>query len=132
MIINCWGSFTFNADQFVPFKEIPKQLVSALLAIEDWKFYQHPGIDLIGMFRAAIANVRAGRKVQGASTITQQVARTFLLTGIKTWERKIKEIILSLRIEQRFSKDEIVELYLNQVLLGAGSYGVGAASRIYF
>ena len=111
---------------------MPKQLILALLATEDWKFYQHPGIDLVGMFRAALANVRAGRKVQGASTITQQVARTFLLTGIKTWERKIKEIILSLRIEQRFSKDEIVELYMNQVLLGAGSYGVGAASRIYF
>ncbi|MBF0379668.1 MAG: PBP1A family penicillin-binding protein [Magnetococcales bacterium] len=126
------GEFYIQRRQFVPFEKIPNQLVLALLAIEDWKFYKHPGIDPMGMFRAAIANVRAGRKVQGASTITQQVARTFLLTGIKTWERKIKEIILSLRIEQRFSKDEIIELYLNQVLLGSGAYGVGAASRIYF
>ncbi|MBF0455904.1 MAG: PBP1A family penicillin-binding protein [Magnetococcales bacterium] len=126
------GEFYIQRRQFVPFEEIPEKLVLALLAIEDWKFYQHHGIDPVGMFRAALANIRAGRKVQGASTITQQVARTFLLTGIKTWERKIKEIILSLRIEQRFSKDEIIELYLNQVLLGSGSYGVGAASRIYF
>ncbi|MBF0193900.1 MAG: PBP1A family penicillin-binding protein [Magnetococcales bacterium] len=126
------GEFYIQRRQFVPFEKIPHKLVLALLAIEDWKFYKHPGIDPIGMFRAAIANVRAGRKVQGASTITQQVARTFLLTGIKTWERKIKEIILSLRIEQRFTKDEIIELYLNQVLLGSGAYGVGAASRIYF
>ncbi|MBF0445045.1 MAG: PBP1A family penicillin-binding protein, partial [Magnetococcales bacterium] len=126
------GEFYIQRRQFVPFDKIPTKLVLALLAIEDWKFYKHPGVDLVGMFRAAIANVRAGRKVQGASTITQQVARTFLLTGIKTWERKIKEIILSLRIEQRFSKDEIIELYLNQVLLGSGAYGVGAASRIYF
>lgn len=126
------GEFYIQRRQFVPFEEIPTRLVQALLAIEDWKFYQHPGIDFIGVMRAAIANLRAGRKVQGASTITQQVARTFLLSGIKTWERKIKEVILAMRIEQRFSKDEIVELYLNQILLGSGAYGVGAASRIYF
>ena len=126
------GEFYIQRRQFVPFSELPEKLVLAFQAVEDRKFHEHNGIYLKGMIRAALANLRAGRKVQGASTITQQVARTFLLTGIKTWERKIKEIILSLRIENRFSKNEIMELYLNQILLGSGAYGIGAASRIYF
>ncbi|MBF0185618.1 MAG: penicillin-binding protein 1A [Magnetococcales bacterium] len=126
------GEFFFQRRQFVRMSEVPRQLTNAFLAIEDAKFYQHPGIDLTGIFRAALANMRAGRAVQGASTITQQVAKTFLLSSVKSLDRKVKEIILALRIEREFSKDEIMELYINQIYLGAGAYGVGAAARIYF
>uniref|UniRef100_UPI00102B7390 penicillin-binding protein 1A n=1 Tax=Candidatus Magnetaquicoccus inordinatus TaxID=2496818 RepID=UPI00102B7390 len=126
------GEFFFQRRQFIRMSDVPRQLINAILAIEDAKFYQHPGIDLHGIMRAALANVRAGRAVQGASTITQQVAKTFLLSSVKSLDRKIKEIILALRIEREFSKDEIMELYINQIYLGAGAYGVGAAARIYF
>ena len=126
------GEFFTQRRQFIPMSDIPPTLTNAFLAIEDAKYYQHPGIDLVGIFRAAYSNFQAGRVVQGASTITQQVAKTFLLSSVKSYERKIKEIILSLRIEQQFSKDEILELYVNQIYLGAGAYGVGAAARIYF
>ena len=126
------GEFFVQRRQFVPMSDVPLVLINAFLAIEDSNYYQHPGIDFIGILRAAYTNLRAGRVVQGASTITQQVAKTFLLSSIKSLERKIKEIILALRIEQQFSKDEILELYVNQIYLGAGAYGVGAAARIYF
>ena len=126
------GEFYYQRRQFVPMSEVPRTLVNAFLATEDSRFYQHLGIDPEGIVRAFIANTRAGRVVQGASTITQQVARTFLLSSIKKYSRKIKEIILAVRIEQRFTKDEILELYVNQIYLGAGAYGVGAAARIYF
>ncbi len=127
------GEFYIQRRQFIPRTEMPQKLIDALLSIEDSRFYQHPGIDVMGMARALIANVKAGgKKVQGASTITQQVARTFLLTSIKSMERKIKEIILSLRIEQQFTKDEILELYFNQIYMGAGAYGMGAAAHAYF
>ncbi|MBF0370709.1 MAG: penicillin-binding protein 1A [Magnetococcales bacterium] len=126
------GEFFVERRQFVPLRDVPRTQLDAFLAIEDSEFYSHPGINLPSIFRAMIANVRAGKVVQGASTITQQVAKTFLLTLDRTWERKIREIILAIRIEQRFTKDEILELYLNQIFLGAGSYGVGAAARIYF
>ncbi|MBF0462071.1 MAG: PBP1A family penicillin-binding protein [Magnetococcales bacterium] len=126
------GEFFFQRRQFVRMSDVPRPLVNAFLAIEDAKYFQHPGIDLLGIFRAAMANMRAGRMVQGASTITQQVAKTFLLSSIKSIDRKVKEIILALRIEREFSKEEILELYVNQIYLGAGAYGVGAAARIYF
>ncbi|MBF0160815.1 MAG: transglycosylase domain-containing protein, partial [Magnetococcales bacterium] len=126
------GEFFFQRRQFVQMRDVPRSLVNAFLAIEDAKYFQHPGIDLLGIFRAAIANLRAGRVVQGASTITQQIAKTFLLSSVKSIDRKIKEIILALRIEREFTKEEILELYVNQIYLGAGAYGVGAAARIYF
>ena len=126
------GEFFFQRRQFIPMDEVPQVLIHAFLAIEDSKYYQHPGIDLVGIFRAAYANLRAGRVVQGASTITQQVAKTFLLTSVRSVERKVREIILALRIEQQFTKGEILELYVNQIYMGAGAYGVGAASHIYF
>ncbi|MBF0615116.1 MAG: PBP1A family penicillin-binding protein [Magnetococcales bacterium] len=127
------GEFYIQRRLFIPRSEMPPRLIEALLAIEDSRFYQHPGIDMTGIARAVLANIKAGgRKVQGASTITQQVARTFLLTSIKSMERKIKEVILSLQIEQRFSKDEILELYFNQIYMGAGAYGMGAAAHAYF
>ncbi|MBF0212084.1 MAG: transglycosylase domain-containing protein, partial [Magnetococcales bacterium] len=127
------GEFYIQRRLFIPRAEMPQRLIDALLAIEDSRFYQHPGIDMTGIARAFVTNLKAGgRKLQGASTITQQVARTFLLTSIKSMERKVKEIILSFQIEKRFTKDEILELYFNQIYMGAGAYGVGAAAHAYF
>jgi len=115
-----------------PFNEIPKQLIHAFLAAEDQQFYEHPGINPARIISAALANIRAGHKVQGGSTITQQVAKNFLLSSKKTYVRKIKEVILAHRIEETFSKDDILYLYLNQIYLGRGSYGVASAALRYF
>ena len=111
---------------------IPEPIRKAILATEDRKFYQHWGVDLWGMARAAIRNLQTGRVRQGASTITQQLARNLFLTHDRTWKRKVQEIVLALRIERLYSKDEILELYLNQVYFGQGAYGVEAAARTYF
>ncbi|MDQ6970572.1 MAG: PBP1A family penicillin-binding protein [Mariprofundus sp.] len=115
-----------------PFNEIPKQLINAFLAAEDQQFYEHPGINPARILSAALANVRAGHTVQGGSTITQQVAKNFLLSSEKSYTRKIREAILAYRIEQAFSKDDILYLYLNQIYLGRGSYGVASAAWRYF
>ena len=104
----------------------------AFIAAEDANFYTHTGVDYEGILRAIGRNLAKGRKAQGASTITMQVARNFLLTRDKTYERKIKEIILSHRIEDTFDKEHILYLYLNEIYLGSGAYGVEAASRTYF
>ena len=116
---------------FLPIQAIPLRLKQAYLAAEDKNFYQHPGIDLQGLARAAMV-VAKGDGLQGGSTITQQVAKNFLLTREQSIERKVKEAILSLRIERAYSKDRILELYLNEIYLGLGSYGVAAASLAYF
>lgn len=116
---------------YVSIDDVPQKLVEAYLAAEDASFYDHPGFDIKGIVRAALTNIFGGHK-QGASTITQQVAKTFLLTNERTYERKIKELILARRIEKAFSKDEILELYLNQIYLGAGAYGVSAAALRYY
>ena len=116
---------------FLPIQAIPKRLKDAYLAAEDKNFYSHPGIDLQGLARAAMV-VAKGDGLQGGSTITQQVAKNFLLTREQSMERKVKEAILSLRIERAYSKDKILELYLNEIYLGLGSYGVAAASLAYF
>jgi len=115
-----------------PLNEIPVKLRNAFLAAEDQQFYEHPGINPARILSAAFANLRAGHTVQGGSTITQQVAKNFLLTSDRTYSRKIREVILSHRIEQTFSKDEILYLYLNQIYLGRGSYGVASAAWRYF
>ncbi len=112
--------------------EMPDHLVQAVLAIEDRRFYRHGGIDLRGIARAAWANLRAGRVVQGGSTITQQLAKLLFLTPERTFRRKIQEAFLARRIEGAFSKQEILAAYLNQVYLGAATYGVDAAARTYF
>ena len=120
---------------FVPINRIPKKLVKAFLAAEDKKFYSHFGIDPIAIFRASITNLInkfASRKLIGASTITQQVVKNLLLSSDISYERKIKEIILAIRIENILSKDQILELYLNDIYLGYGSYGVASASLNYF
>ncbi|MEE8483435.1 MAG: PBP1A family penicillin-binding protein [Nitrospinota bacterium] len=111
---------------------MPDIMKQATLAIEDNSFYKHKGIDFKGIARAAMVNIRAGRVVQGGSTITQQVAKLLFFTRERTFERKIKEALLSLQIEQNFSKSEILEIYLNHIYYGHGSYGVEAASQLYF
>lgn len=117
---------------YVPSERLPKNLVNAFLAAEDARFYDHPGIDFYGVVRAIIKNVEAGEIVQGASTITQQVTRAMLLTPEKSWVRKIKEAVLAWQIDRTLSKDEILAIYLNQIYLGHGAYGVEAAARTYF
>lgn len=120
---------------FVPINAVPEQLINAFLSAEDKDFYRHNGLDYMGMIRGNIRNVTnviQGRPLQGGSTITQQVARTFLLTLDQRLDRKIKEMILTLRIERAFSKDHILELYLNEINFGNRSYGVAAAALNYF
>ncbi|MDQ6965580.1 MAG: transglycosylase domain-containing protein, partial [Mariprofundaceae bacterium] len=115
-----------------PLNEIPQQVRNAFLAAEDEHFYQHPGVNPARILSAAMANLRAGHTVQGGSTITQQVAKNFLLSSERSYTRKIKELILDQRIEEDFSKDDILYLYLNQIYLGRGSYGVASAAWRYF
>lgn len=116
----------------LPIQSIPDQLKQAFLSAEDKNFYDHIGVDPEGLVRALLKNARGGAHEQGASTITQQVAKNFFLTPERTLERKIREIILSLRMESAFSKEHIFELYLNQIYLGLSNYGVAAASLDYF
>lgn len=128
-VIKTFTAFTFSK---VELNDIPKNLTNAILATEDKNFYKHNGYDLSGLVRSTIANVMAGHVVQGASTITQQLARILFLSNEKTFTRKIKELIVAVRIEKTISKDEILEMYLNNVYLGSGAYGVEGASQIYF
>lgn len=114
------------------FNEMPPRIVEAFLAAEDSNFYEHSGVDYVGIMRAMLKNIAAGRIVQGASTITQQVAKSLLLTSERTFTRKIKDLLLAKRIEEKFTKEEILYLYLNQVYLGGGYYGVKAAVKGYF
>lgn len=116
----------------VSLSQIPDYLVDALLTIEDRHFYHHSGIHFKGILRAIVQDIKAGKLKQGASTLTQQLAKTLFLSSEKSFTRKIKEAILTLQIERRYSKDEILELYLNQIYFGAGTYGVEAACRTYF
>jgi penicillin-binding protein 1A len=120
---------------FVPLKAMPKKVIEAFLAAEDKNFYEHAGVDFTGVARAILINLKnlgSSRRLVGASTITQQVAKNFLLTNEVSWRRKVKEAILAFRIERAFPKDRILELYLNEIYLGFGSYGVAAAALNYF
>ncbi len=116
----------------VALKIIPHYLKAALIATEDRKFYSHSGVDLKAIFRAIVKDIWAGEFVEGASTITQQLAKTLFLTPRKTIVRKIKEALLAFQLERRYTKDEIIEFYLNQVYFGSGAYGVESAARIFF
>lgn len=116
----------------VSITQVPKPLIEAILATEDARFYSHPGVDLIGLVRAMVAVVSSGRKVQGASTITMQVARNFFLSRKKTYSRKIREILLAIKIDKTFSKEKILELYVNKVYFGNRAYGVAAAAQVYY
>ena len=120
---------------YLPIQAIPKRVINAFLAAEDKNFYEHGGIDFTGMARAALLyaqNYGSNRRPQGASTITQQVAKNFLLTNEVSFTRKIKEALLAMRIERTYSKEKILELYLNEIYLGLGAYGIAAASLVYF
>ncbi len=120
---------------YVPIQAVPKQVINGFLAAEDKNFYEHGGLDFTGIARAGvnlIQNFGSGRRPQGASTITQQVAKNFLLTNEVSYTRKIKEALLALKIERTYSKDKILELYLNEIYLGLGAYGIAAASLVYF
>ena len=120
---------------FVPYESIPDILVNSFLSAEDKNFFSHPGIDAKGIIRAVIKNfknISQNKRLEGASTITQQVAKNFLLTNEVSMKRKIKEAILAFRIERAYSKERILELYLNQIYLGQGTYGIAAASLEYF
>lgn len=117
---------------YIPYDKLPKPLVQAVIATEDRRFFEHHGIDVWGIMRAMIVNLRRGHMVQGGSTVTQQVAKNVFLTPDRTLKRKLQEAMLALWLEARFSKKEIMAIYLNRVYLGGGSYGVDAASRRYF
>src|SRR5262249_13875145 len=127
---------TFAAEQriFVPINDIPQKLKDAFLSAEDKDFYNHPGVDVMGILRAVLSNLQnfGQRRPMGASTITQQVAKNMLLTNEVSISRKVREAILAFRIENVLSKDRILEIYLNQIFLGAHSYGVAAAALNYF
>lgn len=120
---------------YLPIQAVPRLVIEAFISAEDKNFYEHGGIDLTGIARAVYSNIEnlgTGRRPQGASTITQQVAKNFITGGETSYTRKIKEALLALRIERTYSKDKILELYLNEIYLGLGSYGIAAASLIYF
>ncbi|MGD8327038.1 MAG: PBP1A family penicillin-binding protein [Sphingomonadales bacterium] len=118
--------------EVLPFYEIPPQMVQAIVAIEDRRFFDHGGIDVYGILRAAFANVKAGRLVQGGSTITQQLAKNLFLTPERTFTRKAREALLALALEREYEKEQILSLYLNRVYLGGGAYGIDAAAKLYF
>jgi len=129
---NFVGEFFKEQRYVAPFEEIPDDLKNAFVSAEDASFWDHSGIDFMGIARAMLKNIQERRMAQGASTITQQVARSFLLTREKKLARKIKEAILAYRIENNFAKEHILYLYLNQIFLGHGAYGVQAAAHLYF
>ncbi|NOJ40513.1 penicillin-binding protein 1A [Bradyrhizobium australiense] len=129
------GEYSKERRLYLPIQAMPKLVTNAFLAAEDKNFYEHGGIDFTGMARAAVLyaqNFGSNRRPQGASTITQQVAKNFLLTNEVSFTRKIKEALLAMRIERAYSKDRILELYLNEIYLGLGAYGIAAASLVYF
>jgi len=126
------GEFFRERRQLIPYKNIPKRLVNAFLAAEDDTFFQHKGLNYMAILRAQLANIKAGHTVQGGSTITQQVAKTLLLSNERTIIRKMKDALLALEMEDHLSKEDILYLYLNQIYFGQGAYGVGMAAETYF
>src|SRR5687767_10840590 len=126
------GEFGEERRSFISIAEVPQQLKNAIIAAEDERFYEHPGIDYVGVLRAAWANLVAGGRRQGASTITMQVARNFFLSSEKTLTRKLYEALLAFKIEHSLSKEQILELYVNQIYLGQRAYGFAAASQTYY
>lgn len=126
------GEFFRERRQLLPHKDIPQQVINAFLAAEDDQFYKHKGINYLAIIRAQMANLKAGQTVQGGSTITQQVAKTLMLSNERTIVRKIKDILLAIEMEKHLSKDDIIYLYLNQIYFGQGAYGIAMAAETYF
>jgi penicillin-binding protein 1A len=118
--------------EWVPYERIPQSMIDAMIAVEDRRYYMHPGVDPIGIARSTWVRVERGRWAQGGSTITQQIARNIFLTNTRTFGRKFREMILAMAMERKFSKQQILELYLNRVYFGGGAYGIDAASRRFF
>jgi penicillin-binding protein 1A len=127
-----FGQIYVENRETIPYDQLPRDLINAVVAMEDTKFYQHSGYDLFGIIRAALKNFTAGGVKQGASTVTQQLARNTFALRERTFRRKLVEIFLARRIEQQFGKQKIMELYLNRIYFGGGLYGAEAASRGYF
>src|SRR6476620_547528 len=128
------GEVSREQSLYIPIQAVPKLVINAFLAAEDKNFYEHGGLDFTGIARAFtvyVQNYGSGRRPQGASTITQQVAKNFLLSNELSMSRKIKEALLAMKIERTLSKEKILELYLNEIYLGIGAYGVAAASLLY-
>ena len=126
------GQFFIERRILTPVADIPEGLRRAVVAVEDVRFFEHPGLDYIGMLRAAWTNLRRGGKVEGASTITQQLARSLFLSSERTFDRKVRELILAYKMELVLTKEQILELYLNQIYFGQGAYGVASAAQTYF
>jgi penicillin-binding protein 1A len=129
------GEYARERRLYIPIQAVPKQVINGFLAAEDKNFYEHGGLDFTGIARAGVNYIQSygsGRRPQGASTITQQVAKNFLLTNEVSLARKVKEALLALKIERTYSKEKILELYLNEIYLGLGAYGIAAASLVYF
>ena len=126
------GQYYIERRLLTPLADIPQSLTQAVIAVEDARFFEHPGLDVIGILRATWTNLRRGGRVEGASTITQQLARSLFLSPERTFVRKFKELILAYKIEVILSKEQILEMYLNQIYFGQGAYGVAAASQTYF
>jgi len=127
-----FGEFFREKRILVPYEQLPKNVIQAFVAAEDDTFFKHSGINYFAIMRAMLANMRSGKKSQGGSTITQQVARSLMLSSEKTYTRKIKEVLLTWKMEESLKKEEILFLYLNQIYLGQGAHGVGAAAQVYF
>src|SRR5438093_5409815 len=126
------GQFYVERRILVTLTDVPQSLTQAVIAVEDARFFEHPGLDVIGILRATWTNLRRGGRIEGASTITQQLARSLFLSPERTFLRKFKELILAYKIEVILSKEQILEMYLNQIYFGQGAYGVAAASQTYF
>lgn len=125
-------TISLNEIEPVTFEEIPKHMIDAIVAVEDRRFYEHEGMDLWGIGRALLQNVTAGKTVQGGSTITQQLAKNIFLSHERTWKRKWDEVLLAKKIEERYSKDQIITMYLNQIYFGEGAWGIKRAADVYF
>src|SRR2546426_6248474 len=126
------GQFFVERRILVPLEKIPRYLVNAVVAIEDSRFFEHRGLDFVGIGRALMTNLLSGKIRQGASTITQQLARSLFLTPKRDLQRKLREALLAIRIERMLGKEQILEMYLNQIYFGHGAYGVQAAAQTYF
>ncbi len=126
------GQFYVERRILTPIRDVPQHLINAVIAVEDTRFFDHPGLDVWGIFRAAWTNLKRGGKFEGASTITQQLARSLFLTPERTFRRKMRELILALKMELVLTKEQILEMYLNQIYFGHGAYGVGTAAVTYF
>jgi membrane peptidoglycan carboxypeptidase len=121
-----------DKQNYTRLQDIPLTMQQAIIAVEDNRFYNHSGFDVEGILRAILVNIQTGQLQEGASTITQQLVKNLFLTHDRTWGRKVEEVVLAIDMEQRYSKEEILELYLNTIYFGSGAKGISSASKIYF